>query len=234
MNVFVHYKISLFEIIDKFKVENELKQLYLSKSRYDNSRIECENKLNYELPRQLKYQEQYLDGLKKDINNVEDLSSDNFKIVINNVTLTSRRDASTSLYNCYSLLKFGEEKKIGEISGFDIVGTRDGMRFHPLIFIKGTGKYKVEVSHIDEIGNIYKLENILKSFENKIDLAKQQIEYTKKQMEDVKLELEKEFVGQERIKELQKEKARIDSELDLDKQDNSNVIENNDDNEKEK
>ena len=39
-----------------------------------------------------------------------------------------------------------------------------------------------------------------------------------------KLELE-EFKGQDRIKELQKEKARIDSELDLDKQENMRNIE---------
>ena len=44
-------------ILDKFKVENELKQLYVSKSRYDKSQIELESKYNRELPRQLKYQE---------------------------------------------------------------------------------------------------------------------------------------------------------------------------------
>ena len=44
-------------ILDKFKVENELKQLYLSKSRYDKLHIELEEKCNRELPRQLKYQE---------------------------------------------------------------------------------------------------------------------------------------------------------------------------------
>lgn len=54
-------------ILEKFKVENELKQLYLSKSRYDKSHIELESKYNTELPRQLKYQKQYLNGLNEDI-----------------------------------------------------------------------------------------------------------------------------------------------------------------------
>ena len=63
---------------------------------------------------------------------------------------------------------------------------------------------------------------MLKSFETKINTVKEQIEYTKKQLVDTKTELDKPFTGNERIKELQKEKARIDSELDLDKQEITN------------
>lgn len=205
-------------IIDKFKIENELKQLYLSKSRYDKSRIELESKCNRELPQQLKFQERYLNGLEQDINKVEDLSADNFKITIRDQFFDSRKDASTKFYQTLSLLKTGEEIKIGEISGFDIVGTREELRFTPVVYIKGIGKYKVEINNIDEIGNILKLENMLKSFETKIETVKEQIVYTKKQLNDAKEELCKPFAFTERIRELQKEKARIDSELDLDKQ----------------
>ena len=66
---------------------------------------------------------------------------------------------------------------------------------------------------------------MLKSFENKISTVKEQIEYTKKQLVDVKEELDKPFTSADRIKELQKEKARIDSELDLDNQENTRSVE---------
>ena len=209
-------------ILDKFKVENELKQLYLSKSRYDKSHYELESKYNKELPRQLKYQEQYLNSLEEDIKNVKDLSGDNFNMTLGSQYFSSRKDASTKFYQFLSMLRTGEEVKIGEISGFDLVGTREDLRYTPVIWIKGNGKYKVEIQNIDEIGNIYKLENMLKSFETKINTVKEQIEYTKKQLVDTKTELDKPFTGNERIKELQKEKARIDSELDLDKQEITN------------
>ena len=205
-------------ILEKFKVENELKQLYLSKSRYDKSRIELECKYNKELPRQLKYQENYLKGLQEDKTKVIDLSADNFNIIIKEQYFNSRKDASTKFYQSLSLLKTGEETKIGEISGFDIIGTREELRYTPVVWIKGSGKYKVEINNIDEIGNIIKLENMLKSFESKINTVTEQIAYTKKQLEDIKEELDKPFTNADRIKELQKEKARIDSELDLDKQ----------------
>lgn len=212
-------------ILDKFKVENELKQLYLSKSRYDKSHIELEYKYNSEIPRQLKYQNQYLNGLEEDLKNVKDLSGDNFMIMIRDKIYDSRKDASTKLYECFSLLKTNEEIILGQISGFDIVGTKDELWYKPIIYVKGVGKYKVEVSNSDEIGNIYKLENMLKSFDNKISTVKEQIAYNEKQLIDIKDELDKTFSGQDRIRELQKEKARIDSELDLDKQENTRSVE---------
>lgn len=221
-------------ILEKFKVENELKQLYLSKSRYDKSHIELESKYNTELLRQLKYQKQYLNGLNEDIKNVRDLSADNFEITIRDKIYTSRKDASTMFYKSLSTLKIDEETKIGEISGFDIVGLKDSLWYKPVIYIKGVGKYKVETSNIDEIGNILKLENMLKSFSNKIDTVKEQIAYTEKQLIDIKEELDKPFTNQERIRELQKEKARIDSELDLDKQENTKSIEENNEEEMER
>lgn len=205
-------------ILEKFKVENELKQLYLSKSRYDKSHIELESKYNSEIPRQLKYQNQYLNGLEKDIKNVKDLSGDNFMVMIRDKIYDSRKDASTKLYESFSLLKTGSETLLGQISGFDIVGTKDDLWYKPIIYIKGAGKYKIEISNLDEIGNIYKLENILKSFDNKINTVKEQIAYNEKQLIDIKDELDKPFTQQDRIRKLQKEKARIDSELDLDKQ----------------
>lgn len=221
-------------ILEKFKVENELKSLYLSKSRYDKSHIELEKKYNSELPRQLKYQKQYLDGLNEDIKNVKDLSADNFVITLKDKIYDSRKEASTKFYQLLSLLTTKEETKIGEISGFDIVGTKDELWYKPIIYIKGVGKYKVEVNAIDEIGNILKLENTLKSFENKINTVTEQIAYTEKQLLDVKEELDKPFTNQDRIRELQKEQARIDSELDLDKQENTRSVEENNDDEYER
>lgn len=212
-------------ILDKFKVENELKQLYLSKSRYDKSHIELESKYNNEIPRQLKYQNQYLNGLEEDIKNVKDLSGDNFMIMIRDKIYDSRKDASTKLYESFSLLKTKEETLLGQISGFDIVGTKDELWHKPIVYIKGAGKYKVEISNTDEIGNIYKLENMLKSFDNKINTVKEQIAYNEKQLIDIKEELDKPFTQQDRIRKLQKEKARIDSELDLDKQENTRSVE---------
>lgn len=89
-------------------------------------------------------------------------------IMIRDKIYDSIKDASTKLYESFSLLKTGSETLLGQISGFDIVGIKDDLWYKPIIYIKGAGKYKVEISNLDEIRNIYKLENMLKTFDNKI------------------------------------------------------------------
>lgn len=204
-------------VLEKFKVENELKQLYLSKSQYDKTKYELTNKLQNSLPRELNYKKERLENLEKDILKVEDLSSDNFKITINNKVYNSRSEASEEFYRWLTILKIGEDIKIGEISGFDIIGSREELRYTPVVYLRSKGTYKAEINQSNEIGNIYKLENVLKSFDKKIENMKQEIEYTEKQMTDTKETLSKPFSYSERIRELQRKKADIDSELDLDK-----------------
>ena len=161
------------------------------------------------------------DVIGRCLESVKDLSGDKFTITIKDIVFNSRKEASTKFYECLSILKTNEETKIGEISGFDIIGTREDLRFTPVIYIKGAGKYKVEINNYDEIGNIIKLENMLKSFESKIDKTKDKISYNEKQLIDIKTELDKPFTSLDRMKELQKRKIEIDSELDLDTKDNA-------------
>ena len=219
-------------IIDKFKVDNELDQLYLSKSRYDKNKIELEHRYKKEIPLALREKKEIHNNLEQDMKKVIDLSGDNFVIKINDKEFTTRKEASKELFQNFSTFKAEEERKVGEISGFDIIGTRDQLWYKPVLYIKGAGKYKVDISDCDEIGNILKMENILKGFESRFNDTNKQIAHYEKQLDDIKEELDKPFANEDRIKELQKEKARIDSLLDLDKQEVNGSVMENDENEK--
>ena len=94
-----------------------------------------------------------------------------------------------------------------------------------IFYLKGNGEYKVEIDRVNEIGNIIKIENVIKGLPGRCSIIEEQIENIKKQQIDIKDELDKEFPHTERIKELQKQKAKIDSELDLDKQETSQSLE---------
>lgn len=215
-------------ILEKYKIENELKQLYVSKQRYDKVHNELLYKYQVSLPKDLNNSKKFLERLQEDEKLIEDLSGDNFKITLNDINLSSRPDASKLLYKMYSKLNTKEEIVIGKISNFDIVGSRDSLWLKPQIYIKtNTGnKYKVEVSEIEEIGNIYKMENQIKGIPKIINETKERIAYIEKEITDIKQELDKPFVNADRIKELQKQQAKIDSELDLDKQQESIELEN--------
>jgi len=207
-------------ILEKFKVENELKQLYLSKQRYDKSKTDLGQRIRTELPIQIKESTEFLNNLKEDINYVEDLSGDNFTMQLNGIQYNTRTSASEMLYKTFSTLT-NEKKVIGNISGFDIVGFKDELWLKPRIYLKKNGEYSIDISNEQEIGNILKMENVLKSFSKKIEELENSVNYYKKELEDAKEEYEKPFAQIDRIRELQKLQAQIDSELDLDKQDTS-------------
>ena len=70
------------------------------------------------------------------------------------------------------------------------------------------------------------MENQIKGIPKIINETKERIAYIEKEITDIKQELDKPFVNADRIKELQKQQAKIDSELDLDKQQESIELEN--------
>ena len=214
-------------ILEKFKIDSDLKQLYLSKARYDKQIIDLKTQLKI-LPNRLEIHEKDKNNLINDIDNRQDLSGDNFNITLYNKNYDSRREASEILYKALSTLS-KEEKVIGYISGFEIIGCREELNYTPVVFIKGSGKYKVEIEKTNEIGNIYKLENMLKTFESKLENKKEQIKHLSEQIKTAELEIEKTFKGADELRSLQRKKAEIDSELDLDKKDDTQemVIETN-------
>jgi len=207
-------------ILEKFKVENELKELYLSKQRYDKSRADLGQRIRNYLPSHLKESRDFLNHLELDVKDVVDLSGDNFTMQLNGIQFNTRSGASEMLYKMFSTLTT-EKKVIGNISGFDVVGFKDELWLKPRIYLKNSGEYSVDISYEQEIGNIYKMENILKGLSKRIEEEKDSINYYEKELEDAKAEYDKPFAQIDRIRELQKEQARIDSELDLDKQDTS-------------
>lgn len=81
-------------------------------------------------------------------------------------------------------------KKLYQCKQVDLILLEQKIQFKTIIYIKGAGKYKVEISNLDEIGNIYKMENMLKSFENKINTVKEQIAYNEKQLIDIKKQMQ--------------------------------------------
>lgn len=207
-------------IMEKFKVENQLKELYLSKARYDKTHMELDKDYNVRLPDKIKYYENLLKNYKEDILCVKDLSADNFEITLLDKVYNNRKDACIKLYDLFGKLNTNSYTKIGEISGFDINGKLSFLNHQPIITLNKNAEYDIAITNTVEIGNILKMENALKSIESKIISTESDLNYTKEQLIATKEELDKPFKYSEKISELQKEKARIDMELDVDKVEN--------------
>ena len=207
-------------IIEKYKIENKLKDLIMSKSNYNKVQGEYREKYEITIPNILNGLNNKIKKLEKDLEMVEDLSSSNFMIILNGCKYTSRSEASKKLFELYSDLPVGKEIQIGMISNFEIIGTKDEVIFKPVIYLLGQEKYKVEVDYHENLGNIIKIENILKSIPNKIVDLKNKVDYNLKELDNIKLELEKGFEHEDLLRNLEKRKVEIDDKLNL----NDNVI----------
>lgn len=203
-------------ILEKFKIDNELKRLQLLKAKYDSSVYEMTRDLNEVLPHQIKSYEATLKNVEADRLKRQDLTGDNFRITLHNKVFTERTKAGERLKELYPLMEREKEREIGEISGFKIFGRMDFFGQKPKLILRGNGGYEVEAGD-SELGTITKMENALKSFDQRIDNLTNAIDYNRKQMKDIREELGKTFQHLEKLFEHQKRKAEIDTELDLNK-----------------
>ena len=211
-------------IMEKFKIENDLKQIALLKSRFDSSKKQMEEDLMIRYPKELKEYESDLKLIEQDVPKVIDTSGDNFNIEIMGETFDERSKAGEKIMKLKSILK-NEERVLGHFSGFEIVGRKDDFLNISYYYLKGSYKYIVDFS-TNSLGNVIKLENVLKGIEERRDLQIKNIENVKKKMYETSEELKKPFSKLEELKELTKRKDEIYKELGINEEDEQLVFEN--------
>ena len=210
-------------IMDKFKVENELKQMSVLKSRYDSSKKEMEKDLMIEYPKRLKAAQNTIELIKQDLPKVVDTSGNNFSIEIQGQFFEDRSKAGEAILRLKSVLT-SEEKIIGKFCDFDLVGSQDEVMHLTHYYLKGAYKYPVEFS-TSGIGNIIKLENVVKNIPDRLKLENEKVEKIRKQVIDTKEELAKPFSKIKELKELVKQKNAIYKELGIDEDEEQIVFE---------
>ena len=215
-------------IKEKFRVENDLKQISVLKARYDSSKREMENDVMINYPKKIKEHQDTLKLLEEDVTKVTDTSGDNFNIEIMGTNYTDRSEAGSAFLKLNSILKT-DERVLGHISNFEIVGLKDNLMRLSHYYLKGAYKYPIEISS-NALGNIIKIENVLKGIENRRNIEIENIEKTNKSLEQTKEELKKPFAKERELKDLLEKKEQIYKELGINEDDEqivSEIEENN-------
>lgn len=210
-------------IKEKFQVETDLKQLSTLKSRYESSKREMEDDVTVRYPRQLKEHKNNLQLIENDLTKVTDTSGTNFSIEIMGKTYTERSEAGDNFLKLNAILKT-EERVLGHFSGFEIVGSRDDLMHLTHYYLKGDYKYPIDISG-SSLGNIIKIENVLKGIENRRDVEVENINKVQKQLEETMEEMQKPFSREEELKELLIKKNKIYKELGIDEDEEQIICE---------
>lgn len=210
-------------IMEKFKVENDLKQLSLLKARYDSSKREMENDIIEKFPKELKENENVVKLIDQDIPKVKDTSGDKFSIEIMGQTYTDRSKAGEEFWKLNRTLKF-EERTLGNFCGFDIIGYVDQVAHLHHYYLKGAYKYSLDISS-NTLGNIIKMENAVKGISNRREVFIENINRINSKIEETKIELERPFNKMQELKDLTIRKNEIYKELGIDENDEQIVCE---------
>lgn len=210
-------------IMEKFKVENDLKQLSLLKARYDSSKREMENDIMEKFPKELKENENVIKLIDQDIPKIKDTSGENFSIEIMGQTYTDRSKAGEEFWKLNRTLKF-EEKTLGNFCGFDIIGYVDQVAHLHHYYLKGAYKYSLDISS-NTLGNIIKMENAVKGISNRREVFIENINRINSKIEETKIELERPFNKMQELKDLTIRKNEIYKELGIDENDEQIVCE---------
>lgn len=211
------------EIMEKFKVDMEVQELKVKERNYKSQKYTLEDKLKKRLPEHIEYEKEQIEKYEEDIELRDKETSSDFKIILNNRTITDKKEAGEMIIKIQNTkIKYGVLYEIGKYRGFKIC--LENQFDNVYINIIGTTRNYVKMSKVPSI-NIERLDNEINALDEKLEKCKQEIKSAEKQMEQCKIELEKPFVDAEKLEQLLLRQAELDAKLNLSGKENDVLIE---------
>lgn len=213
-------------IKEKMEIDNEVSRLTLLKSNYDSNKYSLEDRFLYRYPLEIKRQEEMIECLVKDIEKRDMVRSEDFKITIEGRVFDEREKAGTYMLSLLQGIREGESKSIGHFNGFDLSLTKSVFSNETGMTLHGNKTYFITLSD-STYGNMIKLDNILDSFEKRVEKCEVSIDELTRNMEQAKEEFDKPFLHQAILERVIKRQTELNLLLDMNKGDESPVADEN-------
>jgi hypothetical protein len=206
-------------IKEKMQVDNEVSRLKLLKSNYDSKKYSLEDRILYSYPQQIKRQEETINCVANDIKTRDLNHKEEFEIKISDQVFDQRENAGLYVFALLGNMKENESRVIGEFNGFEVLLNKGFFSADRELLLRGNKSYSISISDSSH-GNMVKLENTLKGFEKQIETGEIKIDEIKRNLNQAKEEFKKPFIHDEKLKGLLRRQRELDSELDMNKDDN--------------
>jgi hypothetical protein len=211
------------KIKQKMELEQEISRLRTLESEYRSNKYRLQDKINSELPQRIKRTEITIDDITADIKTRNANQQDKFIMQLGNKTYTERKEAGDLFLAVINSGKY-DDKIIGKLNGFDIIPvpgfTTLGVK---TVTIRGNGNYNIEMS-ASETGSIIRLENFFKTLDSKLTESQSRLISLHNELSTAKTESVKPFEYAETIITMGEQLAALDAELDLNKQEVSATV----------
>lgn len=217
-------------ILEKTELDANVTQLKILKQNFYNQIYELENKIIQYYPREIKRISNMITMIEQDIKIAKSytLSNENFTpMTIMNEIYTNKEEAGQKILSICNQIKDTEPRRIGEYKGFSMSLKFDSYTNKFNMQLENNMTYELSLGN-DANGNITRIDNVINGLDQKLVNQQELLENTTKQLSNAKQECQKKFPQEE---ELQKKCERLNElniALNLDKNDNEIIEENND------
>jgi N12 class adenine-specific DNA methylase len=204
-------------IIDKVKVDTELRKIQSLYASYKKQQYETQDKLS-KLPLTIERSENNIAAFEKDLK-TRNLPEE-FSMIVDGKTYDKREDAGRAISSIAGKMKGTDQtQKIGKYAGFDLYIQTVAADFLPgKLIARGQRDYTGKISET-ETGSTLSLDYALKSIETYITTNKGDIATAQKQLKTLTEIVGKPFEYESKMHELVKKQKEIDGKLDLNKSD---------------
>ena len=205
-------------IIRKMEIESRLSELRILEQQYMGDKFSLENKINKHFPQSIAEAKTNISGYERDIVTRNKNTTAEFSMRLGKriYDSESKEKAGELIIAAANNAKYSGQV-IGEYRGFQLVprGT--------IIYVKGAVNTVIELG-FSPIGNIQRIDNAINAFEENLMHYQEQLAKSLQQLESAKEQVNIPFDQEYELKTLMEELTEVDNELDLDKGDDSALI----------
>lgn len=205
-------------IKEKIELDNDVSRLRLLKGNFENERYRMQDDLNKKLPRDLEQVLEQIHQTKEDLAYLSTTvipDADNFKIVVDGVTYTDKKEGGSEILN--AVIRNRKEERfteIGEYAGFRISGRYDEFYKDIHLKIQRDSTTIIQIGN-DPLGTITRINNVLQKMPERLTVLTEEKERVEAEMENIKMELLKPFEKQNELEEKTKRLAELTAVLEI-------------------
>lgn len=209
-------------IREKMDLDVEVARLRPMKADHQNKKYRLEDQLVSYYPAQIKENEGFIEGFKRDLETLTAYPLPEDKKVfigmeIKGDLLTDKDNAGAAILEACKDKERKNDAVIGHYRGFEMSITYDPFVQKFLLTLRGEMSHKVELGS-DARGNLIRIENTLSAIPNRIKAVEAKLDTLIRQQETARIEVEKPFPQEAELAEKSARLAIIDSELNIDKE----------------
>lgn len=208
----------------KMELDIEVQRLQVLEGQYFAMKCSMQNKISKDFPVKIANLESLIKSYKSDIALYKENNND-FNVQLGVEKYYDKKEATKMLFKLINDKKH-INNEIGIFKGFKIIPQENNPIEKPKILLKGSTSHLIELSR-SEIKSIEKIENYINSLPSKVEVLKEDLNNYKREIEVLKCQVEEPFEHEDKLLKLKEELNFINNELDIGKEDENCLVDEN-------